>query len=109
MGRACRVRWQADGAERFSALYLADGDTLPDGFQPLADDLRAVSGAQAEGLFLWGSRGADGQYREPRLPRSQDYAALETQRAEVRVPCRWLVGTDGQVRWVRLAAPEDAA
>ena len=75
----------------------------------MADDLRAVPGAEADGLVLWGTRGADGQYREPRLPHPLDYAALDSQRPEVRVPCRLLIGADGQVRWVRLAAPEAVA
>ena len=93
------VRWQPDGPARFSALCLADGDTLPDGFRPLAGDLRAVPGAEAEAWSPWGTRGADGQYREPRLPHPLDYAGLDSQRPEVRLPCRLLIGADGQVRW----------
>ncbi|HZR97115.1 MAG TPA: hypothetical protein VFE37_00325 [Chloroflexota bacterium] len=107
-GARAEVRWRRAGAERYSALYLGEGETLPDGFRPLAGDLRAVPGAEAEGLFLWGTRGADGLYREPRLPHPLDYAALGATAPEARVPCRLLLGPDGQVRFIHLAAEETA-
>ena len=107
-GARAEVRWQPTDAERYSALYLGDGEALPEGFQPLAENLQALPSTEAEGFFLWGTRGANSQYWEPRLPRSLDYAGLGAMASEPRVPCRLLVGADGQVRFIRLAAPEDA-
>jgi hypothetical protein len=101
-GAGAEVRWQPAGAERYAALYLGDGETLPEGFRALADDLRAVPSADPEGLFLWGTRGADGQYWDARSPRPRDYAALGAMAPEVRVPCRLLVDAAGQVRFIRL-------
>jgi hypothetical protein len=107
-GARAEVRWQPAGADRYRALYLGE-DALPDGFQPLASDLRALPSAEPEGLFLWGMRGADGCYHDPRLPRALDYAALAASAPEARLPCRLLVSTDGQVQFVRLALAEGPA
>jgi len=96
------MRWHPSGAARFSALYLGEGDARPEGFQPLSDELRAVPSAEADGLFLWGTRAADGLYGEPRLPRPLDYAGLGATAPEARLPYRLLVGADGQVRFIRL-------
>jgi hypothetical protein len=105
-GAGAEVRWQPAGDARFSALYLGEGDALPEGFQALATDLRAVPGAEPDGLFLWGTRGADGEYREPRLPRLLDYAALGASAPQARLPCRLIVDAAGQVRFVRLMLEE---
>lgn len=102
------VRWQPASAERYAALYLGDGETLPEGFQALDGDLRAVPGAETDGLFLWGTRGADSQYWDPRLPRPLDYAGLGATAPEARVPCRLLVDADGQVRFIRLTTAVEA-
>jgi hypothetical protein len=108
-GTQAEMRWQPAGLERFSALYLGEGEALPEGFSVLASDLRAVPSAETEGLFLWGTRGTDGQYREPRLPRPLDYAGLGVTATEARVPCRLLVDAAGQVRFVRLSVDEGEA
>jgi hypothetical protein len=105
-GTRAEVRWQPAGGEHFSALYLGEGEALPEGFEALVGDLRAVPSAESEGLFLWGTRGADGQYRESRLPRPLDYTALGTTAAEARVPCRLLVDAAGRVRFIRLTVEE---
>jgi hypothetical protein len=106
-GARAEIRWQAAGAGGYSALYLGEGEALPEGFQPLAGDLRALPSAEAEGLFLWGTRGADGQYRDPRLPRPLDYAGLGATAPEARVPCHLLVDAAGQVRFIRLVVAEE--
>jgi hypothetical protein len=100
------VRWQQDGPERYRALYLADGDTLPEGFVPLGAGLRALPGEAEPGLYLWGRRGDDGRYHATRLPRALDYPAAAG--VEVRVPYQRLVGLDGMVRFLRLTLGEES-
>jgi hypothetical protein len=101
------VRWQQASAGQFSALYLGGGEALPDGFAPLARDLRAVPGEDAAGLYLWGRRGDDGLYRSTRLPRPLDYPAAGGM-PEARQPYQILVGSDGLVYFLRLTLAEEA-
>jgi hypothetical protein len=101
------VRWQQDGPERYRALYLAEGDTLPEDFAPLDAGLRALPGEAEPGLYLWGRRGDDGRYHATRLPRALDYPAAAGA-PEVRLPYRQLVGPDGMVRFLRLTLGEES-
>jgi hypothetical protein len=101
------LRWQQAGRDVFSALYLGEGEALPDGFAPLARDLRARPGEDAAGLHLWGRRGDDGLYRSTRLPRPLDYPAAGSA-PEVRQPYQLLVGPDGIAYFLRLTLAEEA-
>ncbi|HZR97212.1 MAG TPA: hypothetical protein VFE37_00815 [Chloroflexota bacterium] len=101
------LRWQQAGGGQFSALYLGEGEALPDGFAPLARDLRTRHGEAAAGLYLWGRRDADGRYRSTRLPRPLDYPAAGNA-PEVRQPYQLLVGPDGIAYFLRLTLAEEA-
>jgi len=100
------VRWQQAGQGRYSALYLGEGERLPDGFAPLATGLRAVPGEDAAGLYLWGRRGPDGRYHATRLPHPLDYPAAAGA-LEARQPYQVLVGPDEVVRFLRLTLAEE--
>ena len=108
-GRQAEVRWRQQGNGHFSALFLGDGELIPDGFSALGEPLRAVPGEDVDGLYLWGTRAADGRYYSSRLPHGLDYAGLGTDAARARIPFRLLLDAAGQVRYVRLALPEEGS
>jgi hypothetical protein len=108
-GRQAEVRWRPQSDGNFSALFLGDGELIPEGFSALGAPLRAVPSRDVDGLCLWGRRAADGRYYSSRLSRGLDYAGLETDAAQARIPFRLLLDGAGQVRFVRLALTEEGS
>jgi hypothetical protein len=110
-GAHAEVRWQQDPSGPYSALYLGTADRLPPDFLVLGPKLRAAPGEPADGLFLWGTRDADGRFRSPRLPHALEYPGLAVlaqaaDAPEARVPYERLLAVDGTVRFLRLTLPE---
>jgi hypothetical protein len=112
-GAHAEVRWQQDADRSFSALYLGAAGSLPADFVVLGDELRAAPGEPAAGLYLWGTRDADGRFQDPRLPGPLEYPGLAatgpaSDAPEARIPYQRLLAADGSVRFLRLTLPEDA-
>lgn len=109
------LRWRKTD-NGYATLLLTEAKKLSDDFQPLSESPLSVvapSLNEKHGFLLWGTRAANGQWWEARIPRPLQYP----RKSEDNKPLKdgdkppqlvyWLYQEGAAVRWVRLVKLEE--
>jgi hypothetical protein len=95
------LRWRLSG-EVYSVLLMTEEETLPPSFQPLTGspyEVRDPSFKEDHGFLLWGTKLAQENWLETRIPRALQYPVQTSKKP--RLAYR-LYQEGAVVRWVRL-------